>query len=420
LRKISNEMTQRHLFKTAVGGLKAHKSRSALTILGIVIGITAIILVVSLGEGAQKLILSEVESIGPRIIAVVPGRQPKGPTDIFSTFTDSLKNSDLDSLRKKSNVPYLEFAMPVVFGSASASFENETYRPTIFGVDEHFAEIYNLYPEKGGFLFTADDVRSYTDVVLIGSKVRDELFGTSDAVGQKIRIKNRNFRVAGVFPKKGQSAFLNFDDAAVMPYTTAQRNIFAIKYFNRLVVQADKEENVAQTVEDVKRTLRVSHNITDPDKDDFFVETQEDALETVGTVTSVLTMFLASIAAISLIVGGVGIMNIMLVSVTERTREIGLRKAVGATYKNVLAQFLLEAVILTAIGGVLGIIMGSLFSFLISIILSKVVNLSWSFVFPTGAALLGLGVASLVGLIFGIYPARQAAQKSPIEALRYE
>ncbi len=412
-------MTLKYSFKTAVGGLKTHKSRSALTILGIVIGITAIILVMSLGEGAQNLILSQVQSIGPRVIAIVPGRQPKGPTDLISTFTDSLKEKDLEVLQKKSNVPHLGKIMPVVFGSQTAAYGNQTYRPTILGVNNFFPEVYDVYPESGR-LFTDEEIKGYADVVLIGSRVKDELFGSNEALGQKMKIKGKNFRVIGILPKKGQFAFLNFDELAIVPYTTAQQYIFGIKYFNRIVIEADNEKNVNETVEDIKITLRNSHNITDPDKDDFFVETQAQAMEMVGTVTNVLTMFLAAVAAISLLVGGVGIMNIMLVSVTERTQEIGLRKAIGATEKNILTQFLLEAVILTALGGIIGILLGASLAFIISFILSKVLALSWAFTFPIQGALLGLGVATGIGLIFGLYPARQASLKSPIEALRYE
>ncbi len=405
--------------KTAFRGLKTNKSRSALTILGIVIGITAIMIVMSLGQGAQNLILSQIQSIGSKTIAVMPGRQPKGIMDSLSVFTDSLKERDLTALGKKENVPHLAKIMPVVFGSETAVFENESYAATVFGVTDLFAKIYDMRPEQGR-LFSDEEVKSNADVVVIGSKVRDELFVHDEALDKKIKIKGRNFKVVGLLGQKGQFSFINFDSAVIVPYTTAQRYIFGIKYFNRVVVEADSEANVAQTVEDIKITLRNSHNITDPDKDDFFIETQASAMKTVSTIMNILTLFLAAVAAISLIVGGVGIMNIMLVSVTERTREIGLRKALGATGKDILFQFLLESIVLTALGGIIGIILGTSLSFLTSWAITRFANLDWAFTFPVQAALLGIGVSAMVGLIFGLYPARQASRKSPIEALRYE
>jgi len=412
-------MTIKHTLKTAVMGLKTHKSRSLLTILGIVIGITAIILVLSLGRGAENLILGQIKGIGAKTIAIAPGRHPTGPTDIASLFTDSLKNKDIDALKNKNNVPHLLNLMPVVFGSQVISYENDTYRPTIFGVTGLFTEIYNIYPSEGRNL-EDEDITSNANVVIIGSKVKDELFGESDALGEEVKIKGRNFKIIGILGKQGQSGFLNFDDAAIIPYTTAQQYIFGKKYFDRIVVQVDSENNVDQTVEDIKITLRNSHNIDDPSKDDFFVETQAQALNMVSTITNILTLFLVSVAAISLLVGGIGIMNIMLVSVTERTREIGLRKALGATSKDILTQFLMEAIILTGTGGLVGIFLGGLLSFLASIILSRFVGLSWSFIFPLSGAFIGLGISFAIGLFFGIYPAREAAKKSPIEALRYE
>ena len=407
------------LFKTSVTGLGANRSRSLLTILGIVIGITAIIIVMSLGQGAQGLILGEIQSIGSKVIAIVPGRQPTGPTDIISTLTDSLKQADLEALQKKENVPHAAEIMPVMFGSETASWQNQTYRPTILGVTEFFANIYNVYPSMGR-LFTDDEVRSYAPVVIIGDKVRSELFGTDTGLGEKIRINNQSLRVIGVLKSTGQLSFLNFDEAVFMPYTTAQQYIFGVKYFNRIVVEADSDADVAGTVQDITITLRNQHNITDPAKDDFFVQTQASAVETVSTILNVLTLFLAAVAAVSLVVGGIGIMNIMLVSVTERTREIGLRKALGATDKDIILQFLFEAVILTVIGGVIGIALGGFVSFVVAYFLSHVYSLDWAFSLPLTAVALGLGVSSGIGLIFGIYPARQAGKKSPIEALRYE
>ncbi len=412
-------MTLKHHFKNALTGLKTNKTRSFLTILGIVIGITAIILVMSLGAGAQNFILSQVQGLGSKTIAVIPGRQPKGPSDSAQLFSDSLKEKDLVALKKKENVPNLAKVMPIVFGGETGLYESNTYRLTVFGATELISQIFDLVPEEGRF-FGDDDVKARADVVVLGSKVKNELFGDRDAVGEKIRIKNRSLRVIGVLPKKGQVSFFNFDEIAVIPYTTAQEYIFGIKYFHRLIVEADSDKNIDTVAEDVRITLRNSHNITDPDKDDFFVQTQADLAARLGAITTALTLFLVAMASISLFVGGIGIMNIMLVSVTERTKEIGLRKSIGATNRDILTQFLIEAVVLTLLGGIVGIALGSSLAFLIGQILERFAAIPWPWNFPWLGALLGLAVSASIGLIFGIYPARHASQKSPTEALRYE
>ncbi|HZX00820.1 MAG TPA: ABC transporter permease [Candidatus Paceibacterota bacterium] len=412
-------MSIRHVLKTSLSGLRANKSRSFLTILGIVIGITAIILVMAIGEGAQNLILGELQGMGSKTIVVVPGKQPSGPSDIAQIFSDSLKQKDLDLLQRKENVPTLGQMMPVVFGGDTVSYEAETYRPTIFGATPLVSTIFNIYTEQGRF-FSDDYVKGLANVVIIGSEVKKQLFGESDVLGQKIRIKGVNFTVIGVLPSKGQVSFFDFDKMVIVPYTTAQQYLFGIKYFHRFIIQADSDNSVERTVSDVRSTLRNSHNITDSTKDDFFVETQKDIAASLGVITTVITMLLTSVAAISLVVGGIGIMNIMLVSVTERTKEIGLRKALGATQKDILMQFLLEAVLLTGIGGLIGIALGAGLSFIVSFALTKVLAVDWAFAFPVNGALLGLGVSATIGLIFGLYPARLAARKSPIEALRYE
>src|SRR3989344_214021 len=239
-------MILRYTLKAAISGLQTHKSRSLLTILGIVIGVAAIMIVMSLGQGAQNLILSQIQSIGSKTIAIIPGRQPTGPTDLSSLFADSLKERDLQLLQRTENLPHPPQVMPIVFGAEVAAYANETYRPTILGVTPFFSDIYNIYPDKGR-IFNDDDVKSYSQVVVIGSKVKTELFGDESAVDKKIKIKGRNFRVIGVLPQKGQLSFLNFDEIAIMPYTTGQQYVFGIKYFNRLVIEADSEASGPQT-----------------------------------------------------------------------------------------------------------------------------------------------------------------------------
>lgn len=412
-------MILKYSIKTAINGLKTHKSRSALTILGIVIGITSIILIMSLGQGAKDLILGQIQGLGAKNVVVLPGKEPGGPSDLASLYADSLKERELIALRNKNNVPNAVRVMPIIFGSENAIYQNEIYKASLFGAGEAMEALWDLNPKEGAF-FTDEDVKSKASVVVIGDKVKTELFGTTKALGEKIRLKNTTFRVVGVLPAKGPGSLIDFDTAAIIPYTTMQQYVVGTKYFQRVVVEADSENNIEAVAQDIRKTLRDLHNITDTTKDDFFVSTPAEVADKLGTVFNTLTIFLAAVAAISLIVGGVGIMNIMLVSVTERTKEIGLRKALGATDADIQTQFLLEAVILTAIGGLIGIILGSVFAFIASTLITKFGGLNWQYTFPVGAAILGLVVSSLVGLVFGIYPARQAAKKSPMEALRYE
>jgi putative ABC transport system permease protein len=411
-----------YVFKSAFTALRANKARTGLTVLGIVIGIAAIMLVFVIGKSAQDLILGQVEGLGARTIAIAPGREPQGPTDpsvVEIFYSDSLKEKELEALKNRSNVPGLEEIMPVVFGIETVSFRGETFRSMVLGGTGLITEIFNISPESGKFI-SEDDILSRAQSVVIGIRLKSELFGESDAIGEKIKIKNQNFEVIGVLPKKGQVLFFNFDEIAIVPYTSAQSYIFGIKHFNRLIARAQNDKEIPKTVRDIEVTLRELHNITDPDDDDFFVAAQAELAETFKTVTDILTLFLASVATISLVVGGIGIMNVMLVAVTERTREIGLRKALGATSGNIMLQFLIEAVAITSAGGAMGIIFGVAFSFGAVLALAHFLEASLKFSFPFAAVGLGLLVSALVGLIFGLYPAWRASKKSPIEALRYE
>jgi len=387
--------------------------------LGIVIGIMSIILVMSIGQGAQNLILAQIQGLGSRTIIVRPGRPATGPTDVTTLFADSIKERDLEALKKKSNVPTLESVMPMVLGADNATYGNTKYQVTIFGGTDLAGKIFDISVAEGNFV-TSDDVASAADVVVIGSKIKEKLFGNESALGKKIRIKDKSLRVIGVLPKKGQVSFFNFDEAVLIPYTTAQNYIFGIKYFNELVVQADSETSVSQTVRDIQVTLRNLHNISDPSKDDFFIETQVDLAQRVSSITNILTYFLTMVAAISLLVGGIGIMNIMLVSVTERTREIGLRKAIGAKNNDILTQFLFESVILTCLGGAIGIFFGIMLSLLGALVIGHFLGQVWPMGISWFAILLGFSVSAFIGIVFGIYPARRASRLNPIEALRYE
>ena len=411
-------MSLKHLILTALRGLQTHMTRSALTILGIVIGIAAIIMVMSLGEGAQKLILGEISGLGAETVVLRPGT---GVSDLTQTlFSQTITQRDIEALEQKQNVPDLVEIAPFVIMYETAEYQGEKFRPSIMGGSaEFFLELLDA-PLASGRTYTDDDIQQQARVAIIGQDVKDELFGSSDPLDKQITIKDRKFKVIGVLDVAGQKGGFDMDELIMIPHTTAQTYITGTDHYNEVFLRADTVDNAEKLAYDVAVTLRDTHDLGYGEEDDFDIQTQENLIEQIETVISIFTAFLVTVVSISLVVGGIGIMNIMFVSVSERTQEIGLRKALGATSSDIRRQFLCEAIILTSIGGLIGIFIGSLFSFIASIILAQTVAEDWSFVFPIGGALLGVGVSATVGLIFGIYPAHQASKKSPIEALRYE
>ena len=378
-------------------------------------------LVISLGQGARQLILQEIDGVGANAVILRPGRQPESPIDIGeSILSDSIKDRDVAALKRQENVPNAVSVDPAMLVPGPVTYQDEIYRPVTFGwTGNGMRDIFGIEPEVGAF-FTEEDIRQRAKVAVIGATVKEELFGESEALGQLLKIRGHNIRVVGIMPKRGQVSFFNIDEIVLVPYSTAQRTLLGVDFYHEIFIRADEDANVDLVAADVEATMRELHGISDPEKDDFFVTTQQEALETIGTVTQALTVFLVAIASIALVVGGIGIMNIMLVSVTERTHEIGLRKAVGATNQNILTQFLLEAIILTMAGGIIGTLLAFTISSLVTLVIRQQFGLAWPYQLPFVAVVLGVGVATIVGLIFGIYPARKAARKNPIEALRYE
>ena len=407
------------LFLTAQSSLSANRSRSLLAILGIVIGITSVMLIVAISSGAQGLILDQIRGLGSSVLFIEPGREPSGPSSFTELFTDSLGVEDVQSLTRRGNIPGIKDVSPIAIGSFSVSWRNEATRASTIGATDLVADILEVVPEQGIF-FSDEEVKRRAQVAVVGSEVTKKLFGGSDAVGQIIRIKNVNFRVVGTLPEKGSLGFFNIDSSVLVPYTTMQQYLTGTDYFQNILVRVESEDIIPRVKVDIAALLRANHNISDPEKDDFHIMTPQDAAARVSAITGILQVLLSAVAAISLIVGGIGIMNIMIVSVTERTHEIGLRKALGAQDSDILKQFLLEAVLLTTIGGVVGIILSTILGLVASVALSRVLGVVWTFTFPVGAMVVGLTVAAGAGLLFGIYPAQRAAKLEPVEALRYE
>lgn len=411
-------MLQSDRIRVALDGLTRNRARSALTTLGIIVGISAVILVMALSQGASDLILKQVQGIGARTVIVRAGQDPHGPSDIGEFFTDTLRQREVDALRDPARVRGVQEVIPNVINSVSVAAGSETTRVTTLGTSPAFLSVFDLPKPDGAFL-TEEDIRGRASVAVLGAEVKRSLFGEADALGHLISVKQRSLRVVGVLPPAGQAGVFDVDRLVLLPYST-QQSFLGIKHFHSIILQASSEDAVDQAAEDARATLRELHGVTDPEKDDFFVATQADLLEIIGTVTRILAALLVSIAGVSLVVGGIGIMNIMLVSVTERTREIGLRKALGASTRDILLQFLLEAVFLTVFGGLVGVLLGSLLSIVAGFILSARLGVSWTSSVPWSAAVIGVLVSAAVGISFGLYPARRAARKDPVEALRYE
>ena len=410
--------------RIALRALAANKLRSILTMLGIIIGVAAVIALMSVGQGVQALIIEQLQSAGSNMLIIVPGRleeaQPGDPRT--RRPSNPLTNGDWLALRDPLNVPHLLAVVPEVDGQTTVAYGKTTLSLLITGTNDEYPFVRNFYPAEGRFI-TQEDVLSEARVAVLGRNVAEKLFSPDIyPIGQTIRINQIPFRVVGIMEKQGGSGFRNFDDLVFVPFTTAQQRLFPYMRspkgeptLSLILAKVDSEENLKAAQAAIEDLLRERHHITYLDEDDFSVINQADILDILGSITGVLTTFLGGIAAISLLVGGIGIMNIMLVSVTERTREIGLRKAVGAKRRDILLQFLVEAMVLSLIGGFIGMILGFAGAQILASLsedLKAIISLD--------SILLATGFSLLVGLFFGIYPALRAAQLHPIDALRYE
>jgi len=412
-------------FQAALVGLKTNKTRSFLTVLGIVIGISSVILMMSLGEGAQGLILNQIMSMGPNNVYVEPGSFELEGADMTQMMMEGMeiKTLTLEDMETIEKDPLVESVAPIVLSVSRVVYLNNDKKVSIFGTSPAYHEITESRTMLGSN-FTDFDVQSRTKVAVLGYKISKDFFQDENPIGKTIRIKDVSFKVIGVMEELGTQMFLNVDEYIYVPVTTVQRFLLGTSHIQSSTIKIVSQDKIDEAMESIRLILRERHNIYNPEgdlsKDDFKVVSGKESADMMNMVTSVLTMLLSSVAAIALIVGGIGIMNIMLVSVVERTREIGLRKAVGARKKDILYQFLIEAIVLTGLGGILGIILGIIFAYLASIVLTIALGTQWLFVVSLKSIILAFGVAAGIGIVFGIYPARKAAGLSPIDALRYE
>lgn len=398
-------------FLMAWASLIANKMRSILTMLGIIIGVAAVIALVSIGNGVKQDIQNSISSLGSNLLMVMPGAPRTPGVRPSQGSMKSLKVSDYQAISKLDGV---KAASPYTANSYVTIYQSKNWTTTVSGVSSNFQDVNNWTMAEGRFI-SSKNVENRERVAVVGQTVVKNLFAGEDPVGKEIRVKNIPFRVIGVLNSKGNGTMGNDqDDVIFIPYTTAMERVEGVDYLRMVYVVASDDNGIDRLQSDIENLLRVRHSIKDTNLDDFNIQNMKSIMETMEQTTGTLTLFLGAVAAISLVVGGIGIMNIMLVSVTERTREIGIRKALGATYFVIVTQFLIEAVVISLMGGLIGIALG--------IGASKLIGLAsgMSTVISVPTIVLSFAFSMAIGLIFGIYPARKAAKLNPIDALHYE
>jgi putative ABC transport system permease protein len=408
--------------RMAAGGLLANRLRSSLTMLGILIGVTAVILLVAVGNGASVQINNQIESLGANVIYVFPSnaRGTAGVSQGFGTG-QSLTQDDVDAINSRQQDPDVVAAIPISSSGGQITYGNQNYFAPTTGTTAVFPQVRDYQIAEGSF-FTDDDVTSRHRVVVLGQTVVDNLFGTQDPIGQTIKISRQSFRVIGVFAPKGGTGFGSQDNVVVAPITTVWAYLTGSrgKVISQIVASASSPGTVTDAETEITTILMERHQISDASQADFQLQSQQDILNQATSIATALTLVLGAIAGISLVVGGIGIMNIMLVTVTERTREIGIRKAIGARRRDILAQFLIEAMVLSGLGGALGIAVGALLAAEAPHIPAIAASSFPTPVVSVPSVFLAFFVSVGIGLFFGIYPANRAARLHPIEALRYE
>jgi len=403
-----------NLIKIALKALKRNKLRAFLTMLGIIIGVAAVIAMMAIGEGSKQSIRSSLSGMGSNMITIMPQSNEPGGVRLQGSSIQTLKLEDITAIErlKSKNINGLS---PVVSTSGQAIKGGYNWPTTITGVSPDYLQIRQL-KLKDGILFSDRDVKSFAKVCLLGQTVITNLFPDgSNPIGQIIRFKNIPFQVIGVLEPKGQSNFgQDQDDIILAPYTTVQKRITATNYLQSIYASAVSEGQSDAATAEISDAIRQSHRLLENQNDDFQVRTQAELISTISSTSSMLTVLLTAIAGISLFIGGIGIMNIMYVSVTERTREIGLRMSIGARGRDVLMQFLIEAILISITGGILGVILGVSSAYLISFLLK------WPILIAESSIVISFVVCAITGVFFGYYPAKKASNLDPIDALRYE
>ena len=402
-----------NLLKIAYRALVRNKTRAGLTMLGIIIGIASVIAMVSLGQSSSLSINEQISQTGTNMVMVMRNFMRQGGVNIGSASLQTLVVKDAEAIRE--NIPHIASVSSVVTASGQIVYGPNNWPGTIRGGDVSLFSI-QKYDVERGIIFSEEDVRSSAKVCLLGKTVIDNLFlNGEDPLGKTVRFGTIPFKIIGTLVSKGQNSMgQDQDDIVIAPYTTVQKRILAIPYIHQIVISADDESNVQGVMDNITTLLRAQHKIRSGNQDDFMVRSQQEMLEMMDSITGFLTALLAAIASISLIVGGIGIMNIMYVTVTERIKEIGLRMAIGAKNRDILLQFLTESTILSLIGGIIGIIFGLFLSYMASSLLH------WPYVVSIPAVAGSFLVCAATGIFFGWYPAKKAASLDPINALRYE
>lgn len=402
-----------NLLKVAVNALKRNKLRAFLTMLGIIIGVASVITMLAIGQGSKKSIEDQISSMGSNMLFVMPGNRSMGGVQQGNTSSKSLTLADITALN--SDCDALSAISPEVRGSGQAVYGSNNWPTTIYGGNEKYLDI-KMWTVVSGRNFTDKEAKGSAKVCLVGRTVANELFGEDiDPTGESIRFKNVPFKIIGLLKEKGQNSFGNDQDNVIIaPYTTVQKRILAQTYIQSIIMSAQSAEVSAQAKTQIEETLQRTHKLREGEDNDFEIRSQEELSTTMTSVSDVLTILLGVIAGISLLVGGIGIMNIMYVSVTERTREIGLRMSIGGRGVDILMQFLIEAMLLSVIGGTIGIFLGLAASKIVA------VAMSWPVTVMANSVVLSFLVCTAIGIFFGWYPARKASELDPIDALRYE